>query len=77
MTDLGLRFPLPLDEALTNPNVSATDPALNAQFPTFIPRNYGLDGFQYTDGGTLATITHNMNRVIVQNRATAFVAPFH
>jgi hypothetical protein len=77
MTDLGIRFPVPLDEALTNPNVSVTDPALNAQLPSFIPRNYGLDAFQYTDGGTLATITHNMNRVIVQNRATPFVAPFH
>lgn len=77
MTDLGIRFPLPLDEALTNPNVSTTDPALNAQLPSFIPGNYGLDTFQYQDGGTLATITHNMNRVIVQNRATRFVAPFH
>jgi hypothetical protein len=77
MTDLGIRFPLPLDEALTNPNISTSDAALNAQLPSFIPLQYGLDAFQYQDGAALAVITHNMNRVIVQNRTSPFVAPFH
>jgi hypothetical protein len=77
MTDLGIRFPVPLDEALTNPNVPNNDPALSAQLPAFIPRNYGLDGFQYQDGAPVAVIQHNMNRVIAENRTSRLVAPFH
>lgn len=77
MTDLGIRFPVALDEGLTNPNVGADSPALQAQLPSFIPGNAGLDAFTYTDGAALATVTHNMNRVIVQNRTSPAVAPFH
>lgn len=77
MTDLGIRFPVALDEALTNPNVDEGDPALTAQLPSFIPLDYGLDGFDYTDGDLLAVIHNDMNQVIVDNRASAAVAPFH
>jgi len=76
MTDLGIRFPVALDEALTNPNVDENSPALTAQMPSFIPQNYQLDGFTYEDGATLATILHDMNAVLVANKASAEVLPF-
>jgi tetratricopeptide (TPR) repeat protein len=77
MTDLGIRFPVALDEALTNENISTTDPALTARMPSFIPQNYQLDGFEYDDGDLLATILHDMNAVLVQNKGSADVLPFH
>jgi len=77
MTDLGIRYPTALDEALTNPNVDQGSPALQAVLPPWIPLNYGLDGFTYADGDTLAVILHDMNRRIVENRSRPEVAPFH
>ncbi len=77
MTDLGIRLPVALDEALTNPNIDQGAPALQAQLPSFIPLNYGLDGFDYDDGDTLAIIKFDMNRIIVDNRSSTAVLPFH
>lgn len=77
MTDLGIRLPVALDEALTNPNIAEGAPELTARIPSFIPMDYGLNRFTYSDGDTLAVIQHNMNRVIVQNRTSDVVAPFH
>lgn len=77
MTDLGIRFPVALNEALTNENIAEGGPATQAQIPSFIPLNFGLDAFDYEDGDTEAVIRHNMNRVIVENRSSAAVAPFH
>ncbi|TVR65488.1 MAG: hypothetical protein EA422_04135 [Gemmatimonadales bacterium] len=77
MTDLGIRLPVALDEALTNPNIAEGGPDLVARIPPFIPLDYGLNRFTYSDGDTLAVIQHNMNRVIVQNRTSDVVAPFH
>lgn len=77
MTDLGIRYPTALDEALTNPNLDQGSPALQAVLPPWIPLNYGLDGFEYDDGDTLAVILHDMNRRIVENRTQPEVAPFH
>lgn len=77
MTDLGIRLPTALDEALTNPAVDPGSPALTAQIPSFIPLNYGLDGFDYDDGDTLAVIMHDMNAVLVANKASTAVLPFH
>lgn len=77
MTDLGIRFPVALDEALTNPEIDESSPALEARIPSFIPLDYGLDSFDYEDGDALAVIHNDMNEVIVANRASAAVAPFH
>lgn len=77
MTDLGIRYPVAFDESVTNPNIEASSPALEAILPQWVPMDYGLDRFDYEDGDTLAVIRHNMNRVIVANRASNLVAPFH
>jgi hypothetical protein len=77
MTDLGIRYPTALDEALTNPNLEENSPALQAVLPPWIPLDYGLDGFNYDDGDTLAVILHDMNQRIVANRTRPEVVPFH
>lgn len=77
MADLGIRFPVSRTEAQVNPNVALDSPALVARIPSFIPRDLGLDRFAYTDGDTLATIAFNMNRLLVENRSSDAVLPFH
>lgn len=77
MVDLGIRFPVALDEALTNDNIDEGGPALQARIPAFIPLEYGLDAFTYEDGDMLAVIQHDMNQVLVENRSSDAVLPFH
>jgi hypothetical protein len=77
MTDLGIRLPVALDEALTNPNVDEGSDALQARLPSFIPGDYGLDRFDYEDGDNLAVIRYDMNRILVENRTSEAVLPFH
>lgn len=77
MVDLGIRFPVALEEAQVNPKVGTSSPALTARIPSFIPRDLGLDRFAYRDGDTLAVIRFNMNRVLVENRTSNAVLPFH
>ncbi len=77
MSDLGIRFPVALQEAETNPNVELGSPYLKAQLPAFIPLDRELDAFTYTDGDAVAVIHHNMNRILVENRGSAEVLPFH
>lgn len=77
MTDLGIRLPTALDEALTNPNVDEGMAALTARIPSFIPLNYGLDSFTYEDGDLLAVIANDMNAVLVANQSSPAVLPFH
>ncbi|MBW3534142.1 MAG: hypothetical protein KY453_02820 [Gemmatimonadetes bacterium] len=77
MTDLGIRYPVALDEALTNPSIDENDPALQARIPSFIPLDYGLDAFTYEDGDLLAVIQNDMNRRLVENRGSDAVLPFH
>ncbi len=77
MTDLGIRFPVALNEALTNENVDESSTALQAIIPPFIPLDYGLDRFTYTDGDTIAIIAHDMNRILVENRSSDLVLPFN
>lgn len=76
MTDLGIRYPVALEEAQTNPNVDLNSPALQAQIPAFIPLNYGLDSFTYADGENLAVINNDLNEILVENRTSTAVVPF-
>lgn len=77
MADLGIRFPMATREAEVNPNVDVTSPALEPRIPDFIPGNTALDSFTYEDGDALAVIGYNMNRILVENRASDAVLPFH
>jgi hypothetical protein len=71
--DLGIRLPLCEVEAA---HVSKAEPYTEAHIPSFVPRNYGLDDFKVDEEAKTVTITHNMNRIIVQNAKSADVAPF-
>ena len=71
--DLGIRLPLCEVEAANAANGSSFT---EAWIPQFVPRNYGLDDFTVDDEAKTVTITHNMNRVIVENAHTADAAPF-
>ncbi len=77
MVDLGIRIPVALEEAEANPNVDVSSPALQAQIPSWIPGNFGMNSFDYQDGATLAVVHHNLNRALVQNRASNLILPFH
>jgi hypothetical protein len=77
MTDLGIRFPVAWREAQSNASVGTSSPALQAQVPAWIPRDRGMNSFNFRDGDRLVVIHHNLNRALVQNRASPMVLPFH
>jgi tetratricopeptide (TPR) repeat protein len=86
MVDLGMKFPLPELETLNNVQASsylasAPSPAREflstGQIPSFIPPNSAMNAFTFDVQAKRIVIAHNMNRVIVQNRTSPYVAPFH
>lgn len=73
MTDLGIRFPISTIEQQNNPNVSAQD--TRATIPPFIPGQLGMDDFEHDEAAGVVTILHDMNRVLVANKASAGILP--
>lgn len=73
VADLGIRLPVCEVEAANTP--SAAD-YMEALIPSFIPLNYGMDSFTMDDDAMEVTIAYNMNRIIVENKASEYVAPF-
>lgn len=67
--DLGIRIPLCDVEAAPWPSATAYTTAV---IPAYIPLNQGMDDFTLDEDARTVTIAHNMNRVLVSNRATAF-----
>lgn len=80
MVDLGIKFPLPDVETDNNPQAAAARAAnpvwKQGQIPSFIPLASGMNSFVYDVSAGTVIISVNMNRVIVQNRASEFVVPF-
>ncbi len=70
--DLGIKIPISENEQLLNPSVTATH--ILSSIPSFIPTD--MDAFSFDTGANQVTITHNMNAVLVTNRADASVVPF-
>lgn len=77
MVDLGIRLPVAMDEADGNENIDVGADALQPRIPEWIPRDYGMNRFDYEDGDTLAVIHHNLNRALVENRSAPEILPFH
>lgn len=77
MADLGIRMPVARTEVLANPNAAEGQPYTEAQIPPFIPREFGMDSFTYDAAAKTVVIDHDMNRVLVQNKTSPFVLPFH
>lgn len=71
--DLGIRLPLCEAEAANTDSGAAYT---EAWIPSFVPKNYGLDDFTVDDEAKTVTITHNMNRIIVENAHSKDVVPF-
>lgn len=77
MADLGMRMPVAQTEVLANPNAQAGAPYTQPQIPSFIPKAFGLDAFTYDQAAKTVVITHDMNRVLVQNKTSPAVLPFN
>ncbi|MGH7618588.1 MAG: hypothetical protein ACREPM_15320, partial [Gemmatimonadaceae bacterium] len=73
--DLGIRIPVSLQEITANAKASASAAYATAQVPSFVPLNFGLDGFTYDSVAKTVTIKNDMNRVIVQNKTSPLVLP--
>ena len=77
MADLGIRLPIARTEVLANPNIDEGQPYTEAQVPAFIPGEFAMDSFTYDEAAKTVVIDHDMNRVLVQNKTSPFVIPFH
>jgi hypothetical protein len=75
--DLGIRMPVAQTEILANPRTRDGEPYTRAQVGTFIPLAFEMDAFTYDQAARTAVIRHDMNRVLVTNRTSPFVLPFH
>jgi hypothetical protein len=64
-------------EILANPRTRDGEPYTRAQVGTFIPLAFEMDAFTYDQAARTAVIRHDMNRVLVTNRTSPFVLPFH
>lgn len=73
MCDLGIRFPVCFKEEAVNPTTAGYTTAV---IPGFIPLNQGMDAFTMDTAAKTVVIEYNMNRVIVNNKNTAYVVPF-
>lgn len=73
--DLGIRAPVSLQEITANPKALASATYAKAQIPSFIPANYAIDAFTYDATAKTVVIKYDMNRVIVQNKASSLVLP--
>ncbi len=73
--DLGIRIPLSLQEITSNPKAQASAAYSTALIPSYIPTNFGLDGFTYDSVAKTVVIKYDMNRVIVQNKTLPSVLP--
>lgn len=71
--DLGIRLPVCEVEAANNPSAAGYTDAV---IPPFIPLNQGMDDFTMDETAKEVTITYNMNRIIVENKSSEYVAPF-
>ena len=76
MTDLGVSLVVSEVESLANPNIKPED--TQAAIPPFLePIKAELDAFTYNPATKTAVIMHNLNRILVQNKTSPFVLPFH
>ncbi len=78
MVDLGIRFVVSEVEILANPNIPAGDPSTVVSLPSFIdPIKAELDAFVFDPTANTCIIKHNLNKVLVQNKTSVSVLPFH
>lgn len=71
--DLGIRLPVCEIEAAHAPSAKQYE---EAQIPSFIPLNQGMDEFTMDDKTKKVVIKYNMNKIIVANKQSPYVCPF-
>lgn len=76
MMDLGIKWPVPQDEILVNENIAEGDPATEPVIPAFLPAAE-MDAFTLDADARTVTILHDLNAVLVENKASPLVLPFH
>jgi tetratricopeptide (TPR) repeat protein len=74
MTDLGIRFPVSEVESLSNSKITTANTTGYA--PAFV-KDKKLDNFTFNPATKTATIEVNMNKVLVENKTSPDVLPFH
>lgn len=78
ITDMGLTWVVSEIEALQNSNLGAGHPSTLPDIPPFLNSiKTEIDAFTYDAATGVVSITHDINQIIVNNKATAYVCPFH
>jgi hypothetical protein len=76
--DMGITYVLSQNERQLNPNTSDAD--ITADIPSYLTSfvgNSGIDDFSYTPGSGVCTIDNDITALIVANKTSAYVCPFH
>jgi hypothetical protein len=69
MADLGMRMPVAQTEIIANPKTKDGEAYTKAVIPA--------DGFTYDQTAKTVVIKHDVNRLLVQNKTSVDVLPFH
>jgi hypothetical protein len=76
MADLGMRYPIPLAEAQSNPNLDPSASYMSAVIPSFLPLDTRMDAFTLNTTARSVIVQHDVNALLVANRASPLVVPF-
>ncbi|MBL0937790.1 MAG: hypothetical protein IBJ03_02785 [Gemmatimonadaceae bacterium] len=76
MSDLGMRYPVPLAEAQSNRNLDAGADYMTAVIPSFLPPDSQMDGFTLNAAARTVVMRHDLNTILVANRTSPLVMPF-
>ncbi|WP_082994951.1 MULTISPECIES: hypothetical protein [Aquimarina] len=76
--DMGVKLVIHENEILQNSNISEGDPGTVSVIPSFINSNIAnLDAFTYDDGTGVVTTAIDLNSILVANKTSNEVLPFH
>ncbi len=78
MVDMGVKLVISETEQLQNENVTAGGTGSEPQIPGFLASvATSLDAIEYTPGTCVATTMVDVNQLLVDNKSSAMVLPFH
>lgn len=78
MVDMGIRLVVSENEVLANENLEEGNSSTLRNLPSFIDAiKTELDAFTYDKENNTCVITHNLNKILVQNKASNDVLPFN
>lgn len=78
LTDMGVKLVLSNPEISQNKNINMGDKGTKAVIPTFIDAiKTELDGFTYDVDAKSVLIKHDVNKILIENKTSPLVLPFH